>query len=694
VTFPNSLEREIGHPGGSTDRTGALIEDSLDLVPELLWPMSVSTFSRMRRDAKVRESLQAVTLPIRRARWEIDPNGARPDIVQLVAQDLGLPVRGAEEQQPSGRLRDRFSWDEHLRLALLELVYGHMPFEQLYRILPTGPGGALQARMRKLAPRLPQTIAEIKVAKDGGLEGIVQHDAPLDPRTRRPQMIGIDRLVWYAHDREGANWQGQSALRSAYRPWRLKDEALRVWATSLRRNGIGQPVYQGAEGEVDLSKGRELARRARVSEVSGAAVPNGAKLTFEGVRGSLPDHREFVKVQDEEIAASVLAEFLKLGSSESGSRALGETFVDFFLHSLHAEAQHLADVATSHVVEDLVDLNFGEDEQAPRVVVDDIGTDHRVTAEAISSLLAAGALTVDDELEDYVRRTLYRLPGRGTPRPAPVTATAGRARVRGRQVRAAVGPREPSPDEEDAQVDFDALHAAWQTRLDTLLIAWEAQRADQVDELLEQVRVLLAADDLAGLGAVTAPLLDGAQLLEQAMDDLAFASVDEALAEAARQGVTIDRPDVTGQLDNLSARALAVDELLARSLGDVAARQALLRYTTGLDVDQVLDEVREHIDGLSQTWLRDQLGGALTAAQNAARFAVMDSAPVRRIVASELLDGLTCEPCGQVDGREYTSVAAGAVDYPTGGHKDCLGGPRCRGTLIAIYESESPATVN
>jgi hypothetical protein len=690
VTFPNSLEREIGTSGGTVDRTGALIEDSLDLVPELLWPMSVSTFSRMRRDAKVRESLQAVTLPIRRARWEIDPNGARPEIVALVAQDLGLPVRGAEEQQPTGRLRDRFSWDEHLRLALLELVYGHMPFEQLYRILPTGPGGQLQARLRKLAPRLPQTIAEIRVAKDGGLEGIVQHDAPRAAQ-RRPQMIGVDRLVWYAHDREGANWQGQSALRSAYRPWRLKDEALRVWATSLRRNGIGQPVYEGAQGETDLSKGRELARRARVSEVSGAAVPNGAKLTFEGVRGSLPDHREFVKVQDEEIAASVLAEFLKLGSSESGSRALGETFVDFFLHSLHAEAQHLADVATSHVVEDLVDLNFGEDEQAPRVVVDDIGTDHRVTAEAISSLLAAGALTADDELEDYVRRSLYRLPGRGTPRPAPVTAVTGRPR--GRQVRAAVGPRDPSPDEEDAQVDFDALHSAWQTRLDTLVVAWEAQRADQVDELLEQVRALLAADDLAGLGAVAAPLLDGAQLLEQAMDDLAFASVDEALAEGRRQGAQVLKPDLTDELSDLSARAVAVDELLARSLGDVAARQALLRYTSGLDVDQVIDEVREHIDGLSPTWLRDQLGGALTAAQNAARFAVMETAPVRKVVASELLDGLTCEPCGQVDGREYASVAAGAVDYPTGGHKDCLGGPRCRGTLVAIYATEATPTV-
>lgn len=690
MTFPAGIEREIGNVGATAQYGGVLIDETVDQVTDLVWPLSVGTFSRMRRDAKVREALQAVTLPIRRARWSLDPNGARPDVLALCAQDLGLPIKGAEEQEPTGRLRDRFSWDEHVRLALLELVYGHMPFEQVYRILPTGPGGLLQARLRKLAPRLPQTIAEIKVARDGGLEGLVQHDAPRTGIARKPVMIGVDRLVWYAHDREGGAWQGQSALRSAYRPWRLKDEALRVWATSLRRNGIGQPVYQGAQGEADLSKGREMARRARVSEVSGAAVPFGASLTFEGVRGSLPDHREFIKVQDEEIAAAVVAEFLKLGSSETGSRALGEAFIEFFMHSLQAEAQHIADVATSHVVEDLVDLNFGEDVQAPRVVVDDVGTDHRVTAEAISQLLTAGALTPDDGLEDYVRRSLYRLPARTTPRPA-VPVAAGAARRDGRQVRAAVGRREPSPDEEDAQVDFDALAEAWETRLAALLEAWMTQRALQLDLLLEEVRGLLAADDVAGLAGLAAPTLDGAALLEDAMDALAGTSVGQALAEAAMQGVILDRPEL--DLDSLSDRATAVDGLLARSLGDVAARQSLLRYAPGVDVDQVIDEVREHIEGLSETYLRDQLGGALTAAQNHARFTVMETGPVRRVIASELLDGLTCTACALVDGREYTSVAAGAVDYPTGGHKDCAGGPRCRGTLIAIYAAEATPTV-
>jgi hypothetical protein len=689
MSMPAGLERESGYQGGGDDVRG-YFWDAFDNVPELNYPASIGTFSKMRRDAKVRECLSAMTLPLRRARWSVHPNGARPEVVQLVATDLGLQVHGEESDQPLSRARGRFSWEEHLRLALLELVYGHMPFEQLYRILPTGPGGAPQARLRKLSPRLPATLARIKVAPDGGLEGIVQHPR-MGASTTTPPTIGVDRLVWYAHEREGAAWQGQSVLRSAYAPWLLKSEAIRVWATSLRRNGIGQPVYHGAQGETDLSKGQDLARRARVSEVSGAAVPFGANLTFEGVRGTLPDHKEFVRYCDEQIAGSMLQEFLKLGSSESGSRALGEAFVDFFLLSLHALAEQLTDVQTSHIVEDLVDLNFGEGEQAPRIVVEDVGTDHRVTAEAISQLLAAGALTPDDGLEDYVRRTLYRLPARTAPRPA-LQVAAGAARPRApRQVRAGVGRRDPSPDEEDAQVDFDALHNMWQARLDDLMVAWAAQRAEQLDGLLEQVRDLLAADDIASLGALTAPTGPGAQLLADVMTDLGQAAAAEALAEAARQGVNLPAMQVIPGAFN--DRATAVDELLGRSLADVAARQALLRYTAGIDLDQVVDEVREHIEALSDTYLTDQLGGALTAAQNDARFAVMEAGPTTRIVASELLDGLTCEPCAQVDEKQYPDIVSARTDYPTGGHKDCLGGPRCRGTLVAIYASESTPTV-
>lgn len=69
------------------------------------------------------------------------------------------------------------------------------------------------------------------------------------------------------------------------------------------------------------------------------------------------------------------------------------------------------------------------------------------------------------------------------------------------------------------------------------------------------------------------------------------------------------------------------------------------------------------------------------------RKAGLDQAPTpTEVYASEILDGSTCLPCSHVDGKSYDSLAAAYEDYPNGGqYKDCLGGDRCRGTVVAVF---------
>jgi hypothetical protein len=86
----------------------------------------------MRQDAQIASLLLAFTLPIRRYRWYIDPNGAQDRTVEWVAANLSLPIKG-QDDAPVGRRRDRFSHDRHLFHALLSLPFGHMFFEQVYR---------------------------------------------------------------------------------------------------------------------------------------------------------------------------------------------------------------------------------------------------------------------------------------------------------------------------------------------------------------------------------------------------------------------------------------------------------------------------------------------------------------------------------------------------------------------------------
>jgi phage gp29-like protein len=132
-------------------------------------------------------------------------------------------------------------------------------------------------------------------------------------------------------------------------------------------------------------------------------VPFGADLVLRGVEGTLPDADPAIRYHDEQIARAVLAHFLNLGT-QTGSWALGTTFADFFTLSLQTLAQQIADTATQHIIEDLVDANFGENEPAPRLVFDEIGSRQAATAEALKSLVDAGIVHPDQVLEETSRQ--------------------------------------------------------------------------------------------------------------------------------------------------------------------------------------------------------------------------------------------------------------------------------------------------
>lgn len=385
--------------------------DDGEKTPELVWPQSRDVYDRMRRqDAQVGSVLRAVTHPLRRTAWRIDRNGASDEVVQLVSQDLGLQVMG-EDPRPLPRTRDRFSFSDHLRLALTMLVFGHSYFEQVARVVDG------KARLRKLAWRPPRTISRFDVAEDGGLLAIEQPGIDKGGDRRIP----VERLVAYVLDREGGAWTGQSLLRPGYKFWLLKDRALRTQAQTIERNGLGIPLYESGpwpddmdpsdrkvREDAEVDSGAKLAAAARAGDNSGLAIRNGAKFSLVGVSGTLPDADPVIRYYDEQIARAVLAHFLNLGT-ETGSWALGSTFADFFTLSLESIAQVIDDVFSQHVIEDMVDWNWGPEEPAPRLVHDEIGSRHPATAESIQKLIACGALTADEPLEHYLRTT-YGLP--------------------------------------------------------------------------------------------------------------------------------------------------------------------------------------------------------------------------------------------------------------------------------------------
>lgn len=315
-------------------------------------------------------------------------------------------------------------WRNHLRHALLQLPFGFMPFEQVYEVGPPTAGQEATdglgevAHLRKLGPRMPRSLSEApRVHRDGGLAGITQY-APRDfgrpdhyRGDARPGEVFIpaDRLVVYVNDQEAADWTGVSILRGSYGNWLIKDTLMRLGPMVVERNGMGVPVVYYAEGDGNQAKALKLATEFRAGAQAGAAVPDNMKVEILGVTGSTRDELPLMKYHDEAAGRASLAMFLNLGH-DNGARSLGESFVDYFVLSLDAVADQIADTATEHIVRDLVEINFGADEAYPSLVPDAITAESTPTAEALKTLKDAGLLgPIDPDLQAEVRRR-YGLP--------------------------------------------------------------------------------------------------------------------------------------------------------------------------------------------------------------------------------------------------------------------------------------------
>jgi hypothetical protein len=735
---------EIGHAGLTTPPWGWFMPD-VDDPPALQWPASNRTYNLMRSDGQIDALNKAVTLPVRKLKWQIAKNGARDFIVEEIAKALNLPIVGVAPEEVR-RGRKRFDHDDHLRKALLApTVWGHMPFEISGMI---GPDGLWH--MSHLQERMPTSLSEINVSRNGSLNYIRQWDTRSGPPAQGtmatlpfgPPPIPIQSLVMYVWEREGANWVGRSMLRPLYKHWILKDRLLRIDALKHERFGLGIPYGQAPAG------GKPGEYQALISEVYAAdkgavGLPDGAKVGIQGITGTLPDTLASIQYQDEQMARTFLAMFMQLGTTQTGSRALGETFADVFSESLAAFANWYAKTTNEFMIEDYVDWNWGEDEAAPLLVWEE--TDEApLSAMELAQMTRDGALVVDAELQQWIRNR-FNMPDYkgGTPLPTKPATPAQEAAPVGNESVAAhlgdqhdqsthgnrqkkegtpvittenglasdireswdraakakmsassqtlssgqVGHRAPNEVEVAAATDFTSIQQSWQMTTDSLVTAWAAVQAGQIDALVESVAAAAESSDLAAMASLSAPV-DGEDVIYDQMLTACEEAIAAARAEAVAQGVEIPEVAASEYTGLIRSRAHAISVLMARALADTAARQAISRYgTEGLPADEIAAGVRSHLEELSDAYLQDQLGGAITQAQNSGRRVVMSKKPAR-IYASELLDLNTCSACRGKDGTEYPGLIDAEADYPTGGYRECAGGARCRGTLVAVYNAE------
>ncbi|SLJ50693.1 phage portal protein family protein [Mycobacteroides abscessus] len=380
--------------------------DPYEKVPDLQHPASVAVFLEMdNNDSRVSSLLEAISLPIVETGWRIDPNGADAEVVQFISRNMNLPVVGFDEVDDPGRSRGRFSWIDHLReVASPTAQFGHAVFEQVYRREADG-----RFVLRKLGPRPQWTIQKFNVAMDGGLDSVTQLAPASSGRTLygpTPLDIPINRLVVYTRNKRPGYWQGRSILRSSYKHWLLKNELLRIEVVAARRNGMGVPVGTASKSndDAEVKAMQKVASEFQGGMGSGVGLAAGQTLALLGVQGNLPDIRAAIVYHDKAIALAGLAQYMNLDTG--GSYALAAVQERPFVQAENAAAKSYRDIGQAHIIEDLVDINFGVEARTPRLVFDKIGSQQDATAAALKMFVEAGLLAPDLRIERALRQSL------------------------------------------------------------------------------------------------------------------------------------------------------------------------------------------------------------------------------------------------------------------------------------------------
>jgi hypothetical protein len=357
-TAPTTVDTFLRGAVGTANFAG-FIRDLGEYNPILEGRSGFLVYEKMRRsDADVRAALLACKLPIRAADYQIVPglkeNEPGFDLAKQIADEVRENLLGGLESPTSTGCWVTQNFETVKENALLCLDFGCAAHEDLWHI------DGDKVRLRKLAPRLPYTFYRYHVDDDGeSLLFLEQYGYRGNNFVN--VLVPAEKLAYFVNDMEGAYFYGRSVLRAAYQHWYMKSQIYRIDAISIERNGLGVPtIKQGPNVSAEDRKAAEnWVKMLAAHESTGLSLPSGWEFVLTGVSGRVRDPQASIQHHSEMIMRSVLANFLSLGTTQTGSRALGGSMRDFFYLSLEAVSRKIDETITNTSIRRLVDYNYG-----------------------------------------------------------------------------------------------------------------------------------------------------------------------------------------------------------------------------------------------------------------------------------------------------------------------------------------------
>ena len=399
-----------------------------EFLPQLTLEKGRKIYREMRdNDATVNSVLFAIEMIIRAIDWEVSENKDTKGDIQ--AEEGAEFIRGALFDDMS------HTWDDFISEVLSMLTFGWEYTEVVYK-RRMGPDTKDPSKrsvyddgkigIRKLANRAQETLHHWDIDETGGLNGMFQQP----PTGGEVRYIPIEKaLLFKPHPVKGSP-EGKSPLRGAYRSWFLLKNIQEIESIAIERELNGFPVVyipnsilNGTSDEAKLAKAAyvKMVRDIKFNEQGGAVLPsdtypdsegnptNAKQVEFklmasEGSRAI--DTDKVILRYQRDIARTVLADFMMLGSSSSGSFAMSKDKSELFIQAVTGWVASIAEVLNRYLIPKLWRLNDFDKTYMPYLSPGRVApVDLESLGKYISDLASAGApLFPDDDLESTLRK--------------------------------------------------------------------------------------------------------------------------------------------------------------------------------------------------------------------------------------------------------------------------------------------------
>lgn len=506
-----------------------------------------------------------------------------------------------------------------------------------------------------------------------------------------------------------------SLLRSAYKHWFIKNTLYKIDAIKHDRWGVGIPKVTMPQGKtkendpVAWAAAISMAEGLRANERAYVIEPFGYKIDMMQM-GSRVGTNALPSIQhhNEQIVVNILAQFLTLGSTQTGARALGDSFKDLFLLSLQSVAIYTEDILNRDAIKPLVDLNYNTDKY-PKLKASSIREPgFSSMAEAVNKLVSSGSLTNDEAMENHIRE-VGKLPAKmksesnPNPNPKPTKATEGCTCGHDHPIKLTVNGFRRELFDCEKVLNLREIDSKVSKTEASLVRKIKKIQSEQIEQLAKSVVANPATAKTKKVGRLSSEikgeLLDifrfgrgqvKSELEKQKTKPLKLIDDRKSIKGLKKAKINPLRTPEEAQAF-IESKSNLIASQMAKKLENTALFAELeaqkLGLTKAASITFVTDRLAELSDREATLATQNSVVEALGIGRNVE--AETRKEDIATAFYSAILDGSVCENCEPLDGQEH-EFNDPAFETP---NPRCLGGDKCRCITIYVLKTEEAAVV-